>query len=504
MTSATTISAPAAVESVRAGVDDLLAADLSSLSGLEVVELLDALEQQTRRLAAVDARVLAEVSERGTAGELGRTSVDDLLTVRLRVSRVEAKRRVRRASELAPRRAVTGERLDPQLAETSAAVRAGEISGDHAIEVGRSLDDIPAHLEAEATTICERALVEAARHMDPLALRRFGRQLVERLDPDGPRPKDVQRQRGFTLLPTGDGGSVARGRLDALCTALLQTVLDALATPRPVVNADGVTVPDERSAAQRRHDALAEAARRLLRSGTLPDTGGVPVSLLVTSTASELARTGGVVRTAHGELITADDILALAGELGVDLTVLDDADPDDTDPVRDDTGRDRATQQALDSDVAARGLLRQRCDDEQVAPPRWLRRLIAKRRPGCGPVLAFGRIRRTATVPQRKVMAARDGAGCCFPGCTRPLAWTQAHHVVRWEDGGPTDVANMCLVCTYHHRLLDHGDWQVVMAADGHPVWIPPPWVDVRRRPMRNTAHHLPEIDFRPLLVKLD
>ncbi|GAB2483770.1 hypothetical protein GCM10027265_38850 [Jatrophihabitans fulvus] len=133
---------------------------------------------------------------------------------------------------------------------------------------------------------------------------------------------------------------------------------------------------------------------------------------------------------------------------------------------------------------------------------RFLARLLP-RRPGRGTVLAYGRVRRNATGTQRKAMAARDGAGCCFPGCTRPLAWTQAHHIVRWEDGGRTDIDNMCLVCTYHHQLLDTGDWHVRMSSDGRPEWMPPRLLDPRRRPVRNDAHHPPDVRFGPVLVRL-
>jgi hypothetical protein len=30
----------------------------------------------------------------------------------------------------------------------------------------------------------------------------------------------------------------------------------------------------------------------------------------------------------------------------------------------------------------------------------------------------------------------------------------------------------------------------------GVPEWIPPEWLDPLRRPVRNSAHHLPEFDF--------
>ncbi|WP_375480817.1 HNH endonuclease signature motif containing protein, partial [uncultured Jatrophihabitans sp.] len=47
------------------------------------------------------------------------------------------------------------------------------------------------------------------------------------------------------------------------------------------------------------------------------------------------------------------------------------------------------------------------------------------------------------------MLAARDG-GCCFPGCDRPAAWSEVHHVIPWADGGPTDLSNMCLLSLSH------------------------------------------------------
>jgi len=39
--------------------------------------------------------------------------------------------------------------------------------------------------------------------------------------------------------------------------------------------------------------------------------------------------------------------------------------------------------------------------------------------------------------------------------------------------------------------LVEAGDWQVVLAADGIPEFRPPPWIDPDREPLRNRLHDL-------------
>src|SRR5438067_13686329 len=114
-----------AVALLRAAVDGLLNASLSAQSSVEVTSLLAALETERRRLEAVDQRVLAEVTERGIAGDYARTSPADLLITTLRVSPAEARARLARARDLGPCRSVVGERLEPILPTAAAAIEAG-------------------------------------------------------------------------------------------------------------------------------------------------------------------------------------------------------------------------------------------------------------------------------------------------------------------------------------------------------------------------------------------
>ncbi|WP_404383511.1 HNH endonuclease [Knoellia locipacati] len=70
-----------------------------------------------------------------------------------------------------------------------------------------------------------------------------------------------------------------------------------------------------------------------------------------------------------------------------------------------------------------------------------------------GEVVDLGRATRLFTRGQRRVLWHRDGQ-CTFPGCTTPAAWAQAHHLVHWTDGGPSDLANSALLCQRHHTVV--------------------------------------------------
>jgi len=72
-----------------------------------------------------------------------------------------------------------------------------------------------------------------------------------------------------------------------------------------------------------------------------------------------------------------------------------------------------------------------------------------------GEIIGAGRATRVINRRLRRALEHRDRA-CAVPGCgaTRGL---HAHHLRHWEDGGPTELFNLVLVCPYHHRLHHRG-----------------------------------------------
>jgi hypothetical protein len=69
--------------------------------------------------------------------------------------------------------------------------------------------------------------------------------------------------------------------------------------------------------------------------------------------------------------------------------------------------------------------------------------------------------RRSRHVPAdlRRALQLRD-RHCRFPGCHR-TRHLHAHHVVHWAAGGPTDLANLLLLCSHHHRFVHDRGWKL-------------------------------------------
>jgi hypothetical protein len=87
--------------------------------------------------------------------------------------------------------------------------------------------------------------------------------------------------------------------------------------------------------------------------------------------------------------------------------------------------------------------------------------------------LAVGRTTRLISPPLWRGLVVRD-KGCRFPGCDMPAPWTDGHHLIPWEDGGETELANLCLLCRRHHRMVHEGGWRLAGDPNRELIAIPP------------------------------
>ncbi|MCU1621828.1 MAG: endonuclease [Frankiales bacterium] len=110
-----------------------------------------------------------------------------------------------------------------------------------------------------------------------------------------------------------------------------------------------------------------------------------------------------------------------------------------------------------------------------------------------------GRTMREVTLPLRRMLGQVDGERCRMPGCTRTTK-LHAHHVRFWSQGGPTDLANLVLVCSRHHTLIHVEGVQLVLRADRTLEVRTSDGVHVPHRPTLRVApaDQLPAAAFTP------
>jgi len=88
-----------------------------------------------------------------------------------------------------------------------------------------------------------------------------------------------------------------------------------------------------------------------------------------------------------------------------------------------------------------------------------------------GEPIRLGRASREPSRGMLRLLRHRDD-GCTFPGCGS-RAYTHAHHVSWWSLGGRTDLENLALVCTFHHRLVHEHGWRI-RRERGRTLWFRP------------------------------
>ena len=301
-----------------------------------------------------------------------------------------------------------------ELPATLDSARAGRASFSNVTMIAHLAEDVG----VEQVAPLESILVGAAETLEPGAMRTLTQATRLRLDPDGVLADDnrAHERRWFECEQTYGGVFVLRGELDAEGGALVKTAIDALS--------HGMSRGEMRSGSQRRADALVDLAATQLRCGDHRDVHGQRPHLTVTVSADTL-RSGADAQPAE-----------LSG----------------VGPIHPETAR-RIACDAVRTVVT-------------VAPPvdGWTATVGSTR----AEPLSVGRATRTIPAHLRTALHLRD-RGCRFPGCDRPPAWTDGHHITHWSDGGPTELENLVSLCRPHHRRV-HEQGQRIHIADGIAV----------------------------------
>jgi hypothetical protein len=121
-----------------------------------------------------------------------------------------------------------------------------------------------------------------------------------------------------------------------------------------------------------------------------------------------------------------------------------------------------------------------RCELDHVGPiqPEVARRLACdasiRRVVMAGPSEPLDVGRQTPVIPSgmRRAVIVRD-RHCRFPGCDRPHAWCNPHHIVHWAAGGPTAAQNLLLLCRRHHTMIHERKFRLELL-NGRPVFRRP------------------------------
>lgn len=446
----------ATIATALAGVDH------ASRRGLAAAERLALVLEGRRlagRLAALVAVLVAEADEVGASRSAHGTPLTTWLTLDERTSAKEASALVFAARDVAARGAVRDAAL------------AGRVSVAQARSIAKVMRELPDTLTDEQRGRAEGELLARAERTPAARLAGATASVLEVVSPlDVESPEMVQERleaqrkraqfrRELTFTPDGDGSVLLRGSLPDLAAAGFMKVIDAHVESARRAARDRSGVPDADAAGG---GTRLERRDRLYVEPTLAQRRADALMVLV-----EKAQAGRVAPR-------------LAGDR-----------PRVVVTVRESDLRERAEQAGLlesGSPIGAGDLRRLCCDADLVAAV-----LGAE-----SELLDLGTEVRLVEPALRAALALRDG-GCAFPACPVPADRCEAHHVVPWWAGGETALANLALLCSHHHtlveptRFLDRpapDRWQLrISEVDGLPEAIPPLRLDPERRPRRQHRH---------------
>ena len=474
-------SAREALDMVRAGLGYLAAADAAQLTAATQAECLRELEQADAVLTAARAFIQAGFTAgQGYSGDAEYSAVSWLIH-QTHITRGAAVGHAAWARRVA---------AHPKVL---AALAAGQVPESAGRLICLWTDKLPEKFREESD---ELLVAAAAAGLGLEELAALAAQMYERARGELP-DADPDREfadRGLKLATTFGGAGVVHGDLTPECTELVGRVLDALGAP--------AGKDDDRTRDQRYHDALAEAMKRLLAAGLLPERAGQPVKAWVHISLADLLLLDG--DSALQEQWTAQvrerwaARRAFASETGSDGGAWLDGD------AAGGVACDAAMTPVVTGDVnvdALEDLVRLcveldrfRCGDDDPRPdttmawaaleqavigkavdllsgPGGLASFLRRRQLGArlgGPSLPLD-IGYAETVPAgiRNAVILRDRKCRWAGGCNQPGA-CEVHHTKHKADGGTTSIRDCVLLCTYHHQVAIHRQgWTLVLNPDG-------------------------------------
>ncbi|WP_157897183.1 DUF222 domain-containing protein, partial [Mycobacteroides salmoniphilum] len=156
---------------LEAAVDAFCAESIHELTAAEALTVLARVEVVQRRLSAHGLVLVPKVTSQVSPVELGGTSHADVLSRRLHIGKGAARRRIADAEQLAPRQALTGEVLAPQLPNVAAALSRGDVGDEHVRIIRTFFDRLPVVVDAPTRQGAEQQLAAMAVRLGPEALR---------------------------------------------------------------------------------------------------------------------------------------------------------------------------------------------------------------------------------------------------------------------------------------------------------------------------------------------
>jgi hypothetical protein len=324
--------------------------------------------------------------------------------------------------------------------------------------------------------------------------------------PDQDKPGKGFGDRFLQLDTTLDGAGRLTGDLTPECAAAVTAVLEALGKKRGP--------EDDRTAAQRFHDALQEGCELLIRAKMVPDRAGsdtrvdveIPLSSLRGMDGASLveeawlrARAGqpGYLAGKDAEAIACDALIVPIVTGTPDWNAIARMITLVTNAHSHGHGHGCGCGSAQGCGCAPR----QPGQPGQPAAPPWAQSLPPQEQEALlhglarlaidfasGPGGIASALRRSLLgkplngksaildvgysdqIPAaiRHAVIARD-KHCAWPGgCDRPAAVSDVHHITHKNDGGPTSVNDCMLACNYHHDICIHRwGWKIERLPDG-------------------------------------